>query len=161
MKKYKEEWLYAIDPGVQGCGMALFVDGELVQAGYGQAPFALLDDIPKGCSLQVILEKPQVYRALKGDPNDLIDVAVAGGEMLGRVLQTTKAETTTVEKVLPAAWKRQLPKDVMKARTLALLTNEENASFIRHKTLLPLPSLMHNVWDAVALGLWGLRRFKP
>lgn len=155
----RESWLFGIDPGVKACGVALFVDGELLSVEHTNTlpSNAALASLVKA-DIHVVVEKPQVYRTLKGDPNDLVDVAVAGGEMLGRILQAVDAKDAVVERIVPAVWKKQLPKTVVRDRVERLLSAEEQKVLMRCRLA---PSLMHNVVDAVGIGLWGLKRFRP
>jgi hypothetical protein len=46
----------------------------------------------------------------------------------------------------PTEWKGQVPKDIHHARLMRILTPDDIA-----KVKLPIASLAHNVWDAVAL----------
>jgi len=164
------ELVIAIDPGVHGCGVAFLINGKLKAAYYvpTNTESLIRDDMidlheVKATEACFILEKPQIYktRLLKGDPNDLIDVAVAGGEMLGRlydiVVWHVSRERITVEKIVPAVWKKQLPKEVVQERVKPKLTPQELACVVKPKPA----SLMHNVWDAVGIGLWGVKRFVP
>lgn len=103
-----------------------------------------------------VIEVPQVYRDMKGkDPNDLVDL----GGVLGAVVATGLFESHVVWSPLPREWKGQLPKEVTQKRVNAKLSNQE-------KTLIkwPIPSLCHNVYDAIHLGIVymereGLREF--
>jgi hypothetical protein len=162
------ELVIAIDPGVHGCGVAFLVNGQLKHARYirpediGGVAGAWWLGVTE---VSFILEKPQVYktRLLKGDPNDLIDVAVAGGELLGRMFMfaTTMSgvpvSRVIIEKIVPAVWKKQLPKEVVVERVKPKLTPQELAVVVKPKPI----SLFHNVWDAVGIGLWGVKRFVP
>lgn len=101
------------------------------------------------CGSDLVIEVPQVYPGGrgKGNPNDLIDLScVAGGVMAlagGRVTY-----------YLPAQWKGQVPKEICHARMFEALTDVEKTAI---KLCRPA-GLMHNVYDAVALGLAHLRK---
>ena len=145
----------AIDPG-QWSGVAYFEDGVLTRAelvGKGEDEVAAYTLLRHGNRLGVqgVIEIPQVYqqRQWKGDPNDLISVAYIAG-MFGGWLRGAGAEVLTV---LPHKWKGSRPKDVDVRYTLSCLTDEE-------RMLLPrLPaSKLHNVIDAVGIGLWHQKR---
>ena len=162
------ELLIAIDPGVHGCGVAFLINGKLKVAYYiptaEECPLHSFDiHAADATEVVFILEKPQIYktRLLKGDPNDLIDVAVAGGEMLGKLRTIARCHVPVhriaVEKIKPALWKKQLPKEVVQERVKPKLTPQELAVVVKPKPA----SLMHNVWDAVGIGLWGVKRFVP
>ena len=161
------ELVIAIDPGVHGCGVAFLVNGQLKHARYirpedlGAMAGAWWLGVTE---VSFILEKPQVYKArlMKGDPNDLIDVAVSGGEMLGRlyafaIQHVGPPSRIIIEKIVPAVWKKQLPKEVVQERLKERLTPHELTTMQKPKPA----SLMHNVWDAVGIGLWGVKRFVP
>ena len=151
--------LIAIDPGVQALGWATFERGKLARCGLLQAATAIgmaetvRDEWgrTKGVGMQLIIEKPQVYRQRhwKGDPNDLIDVAMVVG---AAVVAFPGAERRVIT---PHTWKGNRPKAVCNAHTLRLLSVPErhivNQCHIRK-------SLMHNVLDAIGIGLWALDR---
>jgi hypothetical protein len=136
--------LLSIDPGKHLCGWALFEGPELAECGLSSfekiADYAITPD-------DIIVEKPQIYRATKsqGNPNDLIDVAIT----VGKILSLFPAARV----VLPREWKGSVPKKVHHARNP--LTAEE-------KKLLPklAKSELHNVVDAVLLGKWYLTNGK-
>lgn len=102
---------------------------------------------------QIYVEIPQVYSGprAKGDPNDLIQVAVCAGWVISQYRQ---ADLKTVK---PAEWKGQEPKEITHKRVLASLSPYELAVFEqnlgKHKK-----SVQHNVVDAVGIGLWALKR---
>lgn len=136
----------AIDPGVQWCGVAVFADGALVSASLEKPEKVRSSWAPVD---RLTIEVPQVYRAGlgKGDPNDLIAVAVE----VGRLIES--AWTDDVERVRPHDWKGSVPKEIHNARTLAVLSPAERACLPK------LPKTkMHNVLDAVGLGLWSLEK---
>lgn len=148
--------LLAIDPG-KDTGWSLFSPkGALLDAGLG-------DPISRR-GVHVIIERPQVYRgrASKGDPNDLITLAI----QVGRYTERFEAHGCTVEHVLPHEWKGSVDPDVLCRRIVeALLPREREALF---QVLAPLArkpveedltaGRRHNVIDAVGLGKWSLLR---
>lgn len=168
--------LVAVDPGLRGCGVAVFRETDLIWAGYAvgatdtnvrradawramvrgvQAALAgvggLLDEQLRPQHLAI--ELPQVYRdshqrgAKRGtDPNDLIEL----GAVVGGVEELLGCATTVY---LPREWKGQAPKEIVHDRARARLSAAETAA-----VKLPRASLAHNVWDAVALGLRHLGR---
>jgi hypothetical protein len=156
--------LLAVDPGLRGCGVALFNDGQLqhaeyvigsaagVRAGAWQpmaeavrlwATYRTLEDTT------LVVELPQVYvRARsKGDPNDLIDLAA----VVGALVAYFPVGATVY---LPAEWKGQVPKEIIHARAASALSAWET----RQITYPKRKGLAHNVLDAVALGLCHLGR---
>lgn len=169
----------AIDPGVNGCGVALYVNRELATASYvelnhpelakgskaasaarGLAPLvALIESYRKLFEVEgltwLVIERPQDYSGPQriADPQDLADLTLVVGAIVG----ACEPLFMEVWDVLPARWKGQVPKEIMHDRAKACLTETELAS-------INLPSaaktLGHNVWDAVALGLWFHARRK-
>lgn len=152
--------ILAIDPGIRGCGVAVFQEsGLLIRAGY-LANDTDSDDIVKRCYDMafvvvrcvresehvdtLVVEWPQVYVASKskGDNNDLlplagVDVAVA------MILRPQH-----IKSYKPHEWKGNAPKEVIAARAIERLSEDEK--------LLIKPcakSLMHNTYDAIAIGL--------
>jgi RNase H-fold protein (predicted Holliday junction resolvase) len=155
----------AVDPGVRGCGCALFApDGVLVRAAY--VPGAKVGDraaawVPMARAvatwadfvhspIQLVIELPQVYQGSKqtGDPNDLIDLAAIVGGICA-IMQC--GPETKIYK--PREWKGQAPKEIIHERARKRLSTAELAAMV-----LPAKSLQHNVLDAVAIGLVYLRR---
>lgn len=143
--------ILAVDPGAT-TGWAYFhPTGKLSCAGYEKHKLFLgycFDDE----DLELVVEIPRVYPyGGKGDPNDLIDLAVKAGEIRGRFSWQRSIEAH------PATWKGSVPKDVHHRRVLAALSAEEVA-------LLPKTPRSkkydHNMLDAVGLGLWHLGRLR-
>jgi hypothetical protein len=97
---------------------------------------------------EIVCEFPQVYARSKskGDPNDLLKLAAVIG-----AFSTTRVPFTTV---LPHQWKGECPKAVTKNRALETLTAEE----LERIELPSARSLHHNVYDAVGIGLWYLKK---
>lgn len=145
--------IVAIDPG-RCTGWAITDGGGCVHdAGVTTVdrglPFAL-----HGATL--VIEVPQVYRAAmsKGNPNDLIKVAIE----VGRWIERARIVGADVIEVHPATWKGQIPKEVHHARILRELRPEELA---RLGGCMALPeSKRHNAMDAVGLALWRAGRGK-
>jgi hypothetical protein len=145
--------MLCIDPG--NCsGLALFHGGRLVWCGDYAAdpsgpPFAHL---PIGAS-HVLIERPTIYPLdkMRGDPNDLIKVALTAG----RWAEAAARIGCVVEYVEPRTWKGQTPKEIHNRRVTAQLD-------AREQTVIPqLPATrLHNVIDAIGLGLWKLRRIR-
>ena len=135
------------------------------------------------CCLEVeelVLERPQVYaRRLNTDPADLISLALLNGALaaffrsavcdLGGWSATGNNQFTPgklkVTTYLPAEHKGQIKKPasakdandyIIRNRALARLTDEEQLGIVQCA-----PGLMHNVWDAIWIGLHHLGRTKP
>jgi hypothetical protein len=109
-----------------------------------------------GGRFQVAVEVPQVYSAgfSRGDPNDLIDITIVAGAVLG------VGDRTSIW-FRPREWKGQVNPDVMIARIRSKLTQKElervhlpmkrNGKSVRE-------TVAHNVWDAAGIGLFVVGR---
>jgi hypothetical protein len=140
--------LMSVDPGVHSMAVALWDErGLLVRASnvhpdwrVGPAAFDWE---------RLIGEIPVVYPGAKGlrtDPNDLIALAYAAG----RFYERQGLPTTLVK---PAEWKAQVPKGITKERIIAELDSAEISRVYRGGE-------MHNVYDAIGIGLFALGRLK-
>lgn len=137
-------WRMSVDPGVHQSGVAIWFEHRLHRA------FLLLNPFDGITTNELAIEIPQAYhdrRQQKGDQNDLIALAVAAGEIIGRLgIPTTR--------YLPRQWKGQVPKDVMVERIKKHLSQEE----LKRIELPSARSLQHNVFDAIGIGLHHLGR---
>lgn len=157
--------LLALDPGLRGCGVALFrQDRTLEWCAYVRSGSKALDllgvlDMARAVVgwvtphevYQLAVEWPQVYvgSKQKGDPNDLI--ALAG--VVAAVC--TAFPTAGVTRYKPRDWKGQVPKEVIEARVNKRLSDAERA--VLDGCGCP-KSLRHNAVDAVGIGLHALAR---
>lgn len=160
--------ILAIDPGVSlkgGTGYALFEHGALLHVGLATPSAARLEDriaeisheIQRDCARygersEVVIEKMKVYSFAKqkGSQGDIIDLAHLGGALLHLARTAVLVE--------PAGWKGQVPKDVVQGLVEARLTETENEVLLLG--LEPVArSRRHNVYDAVGIGLWHLKRW--
>lgn len=161
--------LLAIDPGINGCGVAVFDAGKLVEACYvkSDAPTSVpaIERVqamarwvqeyassiwPVTGPAEIALEWPQVYTQgkLKGDPNDLLLLAAVDAAICARL----ERPATTYR---PVEWKGALPKGAaFEARVMDRLTEFERKGIVR------CGSLTHNVIDAIGIGLHHLGRFE-
>lgn len=149
--------LVAVDPGTSVVCFATFEGGRLtlvsalrresVEEMIGALRDLRTDGTGPG---EVVVEVPQVYPSsrAKGNPNDLIRVALAAGG-------AAVAVGGVVRLVRPHEWKGSVPKEIHNRRTLAKLDREEVEAF--EGVDLP-PYLRHNALDAVGIGLWRLGR---
>jgi hypothetical protein len=148
--------LATVDPGKQGLAWAIFVDELLVEVGmleniiFENAYRVLTAVFTRVKPNIAVIEIPQVYqqRLQKGDPNDLIDVAVVAGMVAGTLVPWVHGP---VQLIRPRVWKGNRPKAVDNRHTLSVLSAEE-------KTKIPSGAKRHNVLDAVGIGLWKLGR---
>jgi len=104
--------------------------------------------------ISLILEIPQIYEGYQEeDKNDLLDLA----GVQGAIVAATGAEVAWCP--TPREWKGQLKKEITQKRVDDKLSHSELNS-----VKWPSPSLRHNVYDAIHLGIvWlerqGLREF--
>lgn len=143
-------YVFAIDPGNK-TGWAVFEDGRLIMCGVKSKAEMLAPPHPKITEPiwdLVVIEEPQMYqgRRAKGNPQDIIDLAVYVGQLEQR-FRVTKC----IKRVKPARWKGQLDKKLCHQRAREKLTMYEQ-NVVDHA------QVDHNGWDAVAMGLWALGR---
>lgn len=148
--------LVAYDPGKHHVGEAWFQDGELIacsllrETDKGEG---ILEDLPTTIDAdEAMIEIPQVYqqRSWKGDPNDLIQIALVAGALAHAV-----APFGFVSFVRPHAWKGNAKKEAIEGWIRARLSPAESAVL----AACDVPaSLKHNVIDAVGIGMWALGR---
>jgi len=167
--------LLAVDPGLRGCGVALFDEGTktLLRADYVKgsakaeraeawAEMAVAVDNWTDTQPRIVIEFPQVYKRQhmsarkKGtDPNDLLQLAAVVGAI------TSCVSSIDVAVLLPMEWKGQVDKAVMWDRALKRLSTEELSRVpgpnVPGKPRV-LKSLAHNMHDAIMLGLVHLGR---
>lgn len=159
-----EKHTVCVDPGLRGCGVAIFENAHLIHAAYVKSPeqkergpvawramagavFEYVEEwLPAGT---LVIEVPQVYRGAqqKGDPDDLLQLVGVEG-WLGGLLMPAR-----VVGYRPREWKGQIPKDVHNRRVEKALETYELAQFAGCPAY-----LKHNVLDAVGLGLFHLGR---
>ena len=167
--------LIAIDPGVHSMAIAVFHDdGTLVDAwneatpmysvddfsrmleGWGSPSVRLVNRLQSHVRLEtnrVVGERQVVYpgaKGLKTNPNDLLDLAMCAGAFFSTLCVDMQAQLTVVE---PAEWKAQVPKDITRKRIEGLLTTSEKVNIKKGGE-------MHNVYDAIGIGLFALGRAK-
>lgn len=138
----------SIDPG-EHAGIALFEDGLLVRAEY------VVGSVDRGWrwlgpfGAEAVVEVPQSYPGEPVRPQNLITLAVTAGYLVGAV------RPSTIRRVHPREWKGQRPKSIDNEWTAGLLSVQERQ--IALESGAPA-SRMDNVWDAIGLGLWVLKR---
>ena len=155
----------AIDPGLACTGWSwwtggMFRGGGIVRGGGGTGAVevgrlvgrTVLEAVGVEHKVdRVVYERMAVYKftSQKGDQNDLILLAEVAGAACG-VIGALADEPVTAR-----SWKGQVPKDIMHARVLGRLTQEEAAAVDGVKTP---GGLRHNFLDAVGIGLWRAGR---
>lgn len=164
--------LIAIDPGVHSMAIAVFEEGGLLleawNEGLPKAPLAetlerwgspslrLVNRLQSLVRLEhnrIVCERQVVYpgaKGLKTNPNDLLDFAMCAGAFSSALCIDMLAGLTLIE---PAEWKAQVPKDITKSRIANILTLGE-------LSVVKKGGEMHNVWDAIGIGLFALGRAK-
>jgi hypothetical protein len=151
--------ILGIDPGNDTGWAIVTAQGLLLACGLGDPPHPSTLH-PDGVK-RVIVEKPQVYqgRASKGDPNDLIKLAIGVGRYLERYCMYS------TETVLPREWKGTVDPDVLCRRVAKSLVSSERD--ILDRVLEPLARAKlteetltsgkrHNVIDAIGLVKWSV-----
>ncbi len=161
--------LLAVDPGIRGCGAAIFEGGVLVRAAYIKSNVATGNTAAAsrgmanavrdwaGLSLNAIaLEWPRVYaariregKAGKADPNDLLGLCGVDGAI------AMAYPYNLVDCFAPSEWKGQLTKEACQGRIRGRLSSVE----MEILAAVTPASLAHNVFDAVGIGLFRLGRF--
>lgn len=155
--------LVTVDPGVKATGIAHFIDKKLhrvalVRSSGLTSMIGSLFNVewPVYFSLnELIVERPTVYRrGSKGDPNDLISIAIVAGA----AAMAFGCETwTSIEFIEPRTWKGSVKKTVHNARIIKRLDKEELE--VMNTRLDGVPKgLIHNVVDAIGIGLYKLGR---
>lgn len=162
-----DDLLFAIDPSLRATGWALFNRGALTACGlvrsYERTPLERAEEtlatlvrlLPYGETVELVIEKPRVYqqRKQKGDPNDLVDLALFIGVI------TKGLPHHALLTVEPRAWKgtikkpRHLEAYKVHSRLMTSLDALELAHYVHGLQRCP-PSLRHNVADAVGIGVW-------
>ena len=145
--------LLAIDPGTD-CGWSLFVETRLVACGLGDPRHSTahrVKDIER-----VVIERPFVYPKSPVDPNDIIALALKAGEWAGHYRSWSE-----IVYVFPWQWKGSVPKPIHHQRIRAKLSEQELKvlRLAKRDTLHAVQkSKVHNVVDAIGLGLFGVGR---
>lgn len=154
--------MLCVDPGLRGCGVAIFDGARLTTAGYVKNPsagrgYSAASALARAIQHRVVtyhydialVEYPRAYGSVhaKGDPNDLLDVAAVGSAV------AMLFEPEKIESVFPSDWKGNVKKSIMLVRIAEKLTDEERA--VVQKTN---KSDTEDILDAIGIGLWKLRR---
>ncbi len=140
-----------IDPGAKNAGAAIFEDKELVSAwlARGKNWQETADDVFKYVPVPqvvetIVIERMQIYKDTPlAHANDCITLSLMSGRVAGMFPNCNVIEYT------PAKWKGGTPKAIMTERIIGLLSQDE----LDRITVPKAKSLMHNVYDAVGLGI--------
>lgn len=143
---------YAVDPGKKKSSVAAFREGELVGVYMVPAWSLKMQADQLGT---VVVEMPRAYPGSPVRVNDLIDLAAAGMAVASKL----SAPGANVRQIYPAEWKAQVPKKICQKRIDRVLSIEERARMVSCMIAVK-PSLRHNLWDAIGIGLFALGRVK-
>ena len=127
-----------IDPG-EVSGFACLYHGKLAYSGTTTRAQGFRTSIDHVSPDVLIVERPRVYPQGKGDPNDLITLALTAGRYLERWASAPRILTP-----FPHDWKGSVPKPIHNKRILSRVGLVEGAD--------------HNMIDAIGLALWGHER---
>ena len=179
--------MISLDPGIKGSGIAHF-EGKVLQAAayvpnaskktasIGQRMFHMADDLVGWVDMaesvqhevELVVERPRIYRQIPGDPDDLMVLAEIGACLAGFFC-------TAPIQYRPHDWKDSIePIEMTRRVRERLSTKEIEAVVLPDNTcsacrtnritagdcLKPSSCLAHNVWDAVGIGLHHLGRLK-
>lgn len=93
----------------------------------------------------VVIERPMIYPRSHARPNDIVTLAISAGRY------AALANCANEVWYQPRQWKGQVEKKIIQSRILRTLWPEE---------LVRLGDADHNVFDAVGIGLFHLKRLK-
>lgn len=144
--------ILALDPG-ECTGFAVFQDGVLRWAGVT----TLLETLAFRPD-RLVIEIPNAHESKgekrsKRDPQAIVTLAITCGQWIRHI-----SAPDTV-RLFPSVWKGQVPKTAHNARVLACLAPHELQAFHFYTDGLAA-SKLHNVIDAVGLGLFNLGRMQ-
>lgn len=148
----------AVDPGKNGCGVAVFDQKRLTFAQY-LATRSVADFVHKsatGQSTLIRIEFPRIYAAAKqkGDQNDLLHVARAAGHAEAGAVRAGAAYAL----VEPREWKGTIAGDTFIEERIKPAIEVGETSRISFPSA---ESLHHNVYDAIGIGLHAVGRLNP
>lgn len=152
--------IVAIDPGKKHLGLAIFGCGELLSCSLVPVhnTLALITIIRSRPADIYVIENQQIYSRLqsKGDPNDILELAHISGMLRGVILLTALVEQRNIQilRPRPREWKGTITKQVHHNR---LEQKYPQAVSMMVEQKIPV-SKRHNVWDAIGLGDWALKK---
>lgn len=151
--------ILCLDPGEKKAGVALFEDDGMLMRAWlatGDCWHATADSIPRDLPVgaarvtTVVIEKMQVYKEMPIPPGVLIQLSLMGGRVTG--LFSTWAGAPV--EYLPKTWKKQVPKKIHHGRIKKALSKGELSRVELPKD----KKKAEDVWDAVGIGLYHLRK---
>ena len=134
-------------------GWAIWHKGQLHQCGLARGKHWLetLDDMPPVMVKEVICEEPVIYPRSSVNPASILLLAHVAGAVAGLY------HPAPYYQVKPRTWKGTMPKVICNARTFNKLERIELTLTDTMAESVPR-SLVHNVIDAIGVGLWHLKR---
>lgn len=150
--------IVAIDPGLQGTGLAIFVDGVLINARVVQSTLKATDENWMARADNIVNELVQQideYTTVLCEMMEFQGFGRSLGWTSGDMQRTTYFTGLLSGRVFPSpfyfvpvhAWKGQLPKRVVEER----LAKKLGTFFTR--------DIKSHAWDAIGIGLWALGKF--
>lgn len=174
--------LLAIDPGLRHCGCAVFYGNTLISAMLVRNPeksergplawMAAALSVEKaladiGLNLsggdEVVLEGQQVYQTSRlggkmgADTNDLLELSGVCGAL---AMAYAGLGVVDFRRVMPAEWKGTTDKTICQLRVSKRLSDSEAMAISWPGKAGKDSSLAHNVYDAIAIGLWAVGRWR-
>jgi hypothetical protein len=177
-----ESFILAVDPGIRGCGLAIFQQvgtsehvlhraayvashaskgnqtGEAIMMAKNAAEWLWSSEIAR--LTQIAVEWPRVYatRLRKGemdgvDPNDLIALSAVDAALATRLAKP-------VYSYYPSDWKGQMTKEACRHRIRDRLSTDEYIVLLAADKEAG-KGKAHNVYDAVGIGLHHTGRLAP
>ncbi len=159
--------ILAVDPGVNGCGWALFKNKELFSAGFTPADhpakcpatwskmaIKLLDDaLTQNPADLLVVELMRVYAQGQSDPADIVNLQGLSGALVGAfAVKNPGAETVGF---LARDWKGQVPREIFGNRIGVLIDRQGWRPRVRAPRR---KSQLNDVHHAVGLALHALAR---
>lgn len=154
--------ILAIDPGVRLCGVALFAGVQLVEATIVRCTEKNVSDfvvaltmakqLPAAYVDTLVIERMLIYDKAQqlGDPNHLARIEFIAGVLT----RDFKGLSANVLRPTAREWKGTIRKSIHHKRIIAECPKAAQLAAATPKTY------RHNVYDAVGLGLWAIRRNK-
>ncbi len=165
--------LISIDPGYRACGVSYFEERQLIAASLvevksdkdidpaeqfslmGSAVADYVQSLNVGQSFDLAIEYPQQYARAPSPRESVQRLVGVIGSISSAIQGMTGGLGVKVTTYTPRAWKGQVPKDIMNQRVLGRLIENEISSLPAYPK-----SKMHNVLDAIGIGLKHLKRLE-
>ena len=150
--------ILSVDPGLRACGLALWSGRTLTYAWLARSSAdtqvnladrwrAMVRAVGAGRLELLVMEMPRVYRASPGNPSDLLNLTA----VLGGLTQTFDCSSVLY---LPQRWTRGRNKEERRP-----VIDKELSDTERSRIEACPKSLLHNVYDAIGIGLFHFGRF--